>query len=66
METITLEIPSDRHMVDLAEMVGVGVAQIHGMADGETEDLGLAVREAVINAIVHGNKEDSARGVYRV
>ena len=33
------------------------------MADGETEDLGLAVREAVINAIVHGNKEDNTRPV---
>ena len=63
METIRLEIPSDRQMVDLAEMVGVGVARIHGMAVGEAEDLGLAVREAVINAIVHGNKEDSARPV---
>ena len=63
METIRLDIPSDRQMVDLAEMVGVGVARIHGMADGETEDLGLAVREAVINAIVHGNKEDSTQRV---
>ena len=63
MGTIRLEIPSDRQMVDLAEMVGVGVARIHGIADGETEDLGLAVREAVINAIVHGNKEDSTRPV---
>ena len=59
MATIRLEIPSDRQIVDLAEMVGVGVARIHGMVDGEAEDLGLAVREAVINAIVHGNKEGS-------
>ena len=63
METIRLEIPSDRQIVDLAETVGVGVARIHGMADDETDDVGLAVREAVINAIVHGNKEDNTQRV---
>ncbi len=63
MGTIKLEIPSDRQIVDLAEMGGVGVARIHGMADGETEALGLAVRETVINAIVHGNKEDRTQRV---
>ncbi len=63
MDAIRLEIPSDRHMVDLAEAVGVQVARFHGMADSETEDLGLAVREAVTNAIVHGNREACTRRV---
>ncbi len=63
MDAIRLEIPSDRHMVDLAEAVGVQVARFHGMADSETEDLGLGVREAVTNAIVHGNREASTRRV---
>ena len=63
MGAVRLEIPSDRHMVDLAEAVGVRVARIHQMPDGQIEDFGLAVRESVINAIVHGNREVSARRV---
>ncbi len=63
MGTIRLEIPSDRHMVDLAEVVAVRVARIHRMPDGQMEDFGLAVRESVINAIVHGNREVSTRRV---
>ena len=63
MGAVRLEIPSDRHMVDLAEAVGVRVARIHQMPDGQIEDFGLAVRESVINAIVHGNREVSTRRV---
>ncbi len=63
MDAIRLEIPSDRRMVDLAEAVGVRLARIHGMADNETEDLAIAVRETVTNAIVHGNREACTRRV---
>ena len=63
MGVIKLEIPSDRPMVDLAEVVSVRLARIHGMVDRDTEDLGLAVREAVTNAIVHGNREAGTRRV---
>ena len=63
MGAIRLEIPSDRHMVDLAEVLAVRVARIHRMPDGQMEDFGLAVRESVINAIVHGNREVSTRRV---
>ena len=47
MGAIRLEIPSDRHMVDLAEAVGVRLARIHGMAVSEAQDLGVAVWETV-------------------
>ncbi len=63
MGAIRLEIPSDRQMVDLAEVVAVQVARIHRMADGEIDNFGLAVRESVTNAIIHGNREDSKRSV---
>ncbi len=63
MSAIRLEIPSDRHMVELAEAVGVRLARIHGMADSDAQDLGVAVWEAVTNAIVHGNRESSTRRV---
>jgi len=63
MGAIRLEIPSDRHMVELAEAVGVRLVRIHGMADRDAQDLGVAVWEAVTNAIVHGNRESSTRRV---
>ena len=63
MGTIRLEIPSDRDLVDLAEVVAVRLARIHRMPDGQMADFGLAVRESVINAIVHGNREVSTRRV---
>ncbi len=60
---VKLELPSDLDMVDLAEVVSGRVARIHQMADGDVADYGLAVRESVTNAIVHGNQEIRTRRV---
>ena len=60
---VRLELPSDRNMVDLAEVVSGHIARIHQMADGDVADYGLAVRESVTNAIVHGNQEIRSRRV---
>ena len=60
---VRLELPSDLDMVDLAEVVSGQIARIHQMADGDVADYGLAVRESVMNAIVHGNQEISTRRV---
>ena len=63
MGAIRLEIPSDRYAVDLAETLALGVARLHQMPDSHIDDFGLAVRESVINAIVHGNQDVSTRRV---
>ena len=63
MDAVRLELPSDRDMVDLAEIVSVHIAQIHQMADDDVADYGLAVRESVTNAVVHGNQEIRTRRV---
>ena len=63
MDAIRLELPSDRDMVEVAEVVSGQVARIHKMADGDVVDYGLAVRESVTNAIVHGNREIKSRRV---
>ena len=63
MDAVRLELPSDRDMVELAEVVSGHIAQIHQMADGDVADYGLAVRESVTNAIVHGNQEIRTRRV---
>ena len=60
---VRLELPSDLDMVDLAEVVSGQIARIHQMADGDVADYGLAVRESVTNAIVHGNQETRTRRV---
>ncbi len=60
---VRLELPSDLDMVDLAEVVSGQIARIHQMADGDVADYGLAVRESVMNAIVHGNQEIRTRRV---
>ena len=60
---VRLELPSDLDMVDLAEVVSGQIARIHQMADGDVADYGLAVRESVTNAIVHGNQEIRTRRV---
>ncbi len=63
MDAVRLELPSDRDMVDLAEIVSGHIARIHQMADDDVADYGLAVRESVTNAIVHGNQEIRTRRV---
>ena len=63
MDAIRLDLPSDRAMVELAEVVSGHVARIHEMAEDDVVDYGLAVRESVTNAIVHGNRETKSRRV---
>ena len=36
----------------------------HGFTDGTEEDIETAVREALANAIIHGNQEDPRKQVY--
>jgi len=54
--TIKLVIPSMVRFVDLAHTAAEKMAETAGFDADEALNIGLAVREAAINAIVHGNQ----------
>ncbi len=61
--SIKLVIPSEIRLVDLVHEVSQKMAEMAGFEPDDALNLGLAVREAVINAIRHGNQEQPARNV---
>ncbi len=60
---VKLSIPSEIRLVDLVHEAAQKMAEIAGFGEDEALDVGLAVREAVINAIRHGNRSESGRTV---
>ena len=61
--TVKLSLPSRIRLVDLAHEASQRMAEFAGFEEDAALDVGLAVREAVINAITHGNGQDPARTV---
>jgi len=61
--TVRLELPSDVRLVDLVHSAAERMAVLAGFDEDDGLNVGLAVREAVINAIVHGNRRDPALSV---
>jgi serine/threonine-protein kinase RsbW len=55
---VKLVLPSEIKLVDLVHSAAEKMAELAGFDADEGLNVGLAVREAVINAIVHGNGED--------
>ena len=56
--TVRLQIHSNFDMVDFVQVVSDRVGQLAGLNDDTVHWIGVAVRESVINAIKHGNRED--------
>jgi serine/threonine-protein kinase RsbW len=56
-----LELPSSLDAVEATTTVAKVSAQMCGFDERTDEGIELAFREAVINAIRHGNKEDSSK-----
>jgi serine/threonine-protein kinase RsbW len=56
--SVKLVISSDVKLVDLVHSASEKMAELAGFDADDGLNVGLAVREAVINAIVHGNRED--------
>jgi len=56
--SVKLVIPSEIKLVDLVHSAAEKMAEVAGFDPDESLNVGLAVREAVINAMVHGNKLD--------
>ena len=57
--TVRLQIHSNFDMVDFVQVVSDRVGQLAGMDDDTVHWIGVAVRESVINAIKHGNREEA-------
>ncbi|HEX6464067.1 MAG TPA: ATP-binding protein [Vicinamibacterales bacterium] len=60
---VRLQIPSLFEMVDLVQILSDRMGNMAGFDEDSVHWIGVAVRESVINAIKHGNKEDAAKPV---
>ncbi len=58
---VRLQIPSLFDMVDLVQVLSDRMTQLAAFDEDAIHWVGVAVRESVINAIKHGNREDSAK-----
>ncbi|MBF8301489.1 MAG: spoIIAB [Acidobacteria bacterium] len=62
--SVRLDIRSSLDMVDLVQAVGDHVGRIAGLDEDALHWIGVAVRESVINAIRHGNRNDERKRVH--
>ncbi len=56
--TIRLQIPSNYELLDLIQLVCDRLSALAALDDDSKHWIGVAVRESVINAIKHGNREE--------
>jgi serine/threonine-protein kinase RsbW len=59
--TVRLQIHSNFDMLDFVQMVSDRMGQLAGLDEDTVHWIGVAVRESVINAIKHGNREDHGK-----
>jgi serine/threonine-protein kinase RsbW len=62
-ETFDRFLDSTLESVDSAEELVLGVAQTAGFEDDDLMKIGMAVRESMVNAVVHGNRYSSHKKV---
>lgn len=55
--TVRLQIHSTFDMVDFVQVISDRIGKLAGLDDDAVHWIGVAVRESVINAIKHGNRE---------
>jgi serine/threonine-protein kinase RsbW len=55
--TVRLQVPSNFDTLDFVQMVCDRMANLGGLDEDAVHWIGVAVRESVINAIKHGNRE---------
>jgi serine/threonine-protein kinase RsbW len=56
--TVRLQIHSNFEMLDFVQVISDRMGQLAGLDGDAVHWIGVAVRESVINAIKHGNRED--------
>ncbi len=57
-------LPSTLDSVDKAEELALQEAERFGMSEDDREQFGMAVRECMVNAVVHGNRYSSNKVVH--
>src|SRR5690349_19607758 len=62
-ETVERSLDSTLDSVDSAEELALGVAQRAGFDEDDLMKIGMAVRESMVNAVVHGNRYNSHKKV---
>jgi serine/threonine-protein kinase RsbW len=60
---VRLEIHSRFEMLDFVQLVSDELGRMYGMDEDAVHWIGVAVRESVINAIKHGNRQDELKKV---
>lgn len=61
--SVHLELSSNHELTDLVQAVSDELAGMLGFSDDEGHWIGMAIREAVNNAIKHGNRQDPSKKV---
>ena len=64
VQTVEALLDSTLESVDEAERTVLRVAGQAGLGEDELHELGMAVREAAVNAVVHGNRYNSRKKVH--
>ena len=62
-ETLERSLDSTLESVDSAEEIAVGAAQRAGFDEDDLMKIGMAVRESMVNAVVHGNRYSDKKKV---
>jgi serine/threonine-protein kinase RsbW len=57
--TVKLQVRSNFDTLDFVQLVSDRMAHLGGLDEDAVHWIGVAVRESVINAIKHGNREDA-------
>ena len=63
-ETVELVLDSTLDSVDNAEEMAVGAAHRAGFGEDDLMKIGMAVRESMVNAVVHGNRYNTNKKVH--
>ena len=63
-QLIRLEFTSAFEMLDFVQVVSDHLSRSVGLDDDAMHWVGVAIRESVINAIKHGNRNDSSKRVF--
>jgi serine/threonine-protein kinase RsbW len=64
MEKTRETLPSTLDSVDKAEELAIREAEKFGMDEDERQQFGMAIRECMVNAVVHGNGYSSNKVVH--